>query len=236
MDDIRVSFLLQNEEPVVRAEVDLLGRIDLCKLLSVRSPGARRSQKNIPGFFWMAQTGEHVKYESRLEMAVLKSVDHERALVGAIAQPLILSFTQDGKKRRHTPDFLFPLKDGGALLVNVTPTRRLTNERNRLNFKLCEVVSDQLGWEYVTRNEPTPTYAANINWLNGYRRPPWLLDRYRDELLKRATDQLTVGEALRDLQPDAFVRPVLFHLMWTREIGFDRNELLSDNTKLQREV
>lgn len=178
MDEIRVSFLFQNEAPVIRAEIDLLGRIDLCKLLSVRSPGARRSQKNIPGSFWMDQTRENIKYESRLEMAILKTVDRERALVGANCPATNLLLHARRKKRKHKPDFLFPLKGGGALLVNVTAMRRLTNERNRLNFKLCEAISDQLGWEYVTRNEPTPIYASNINWLNGYRRPPRLLDRY----------------------------------------------------------
>ena len=236
MENIRVSFLLENEDPVDRAEIESLGAVDLCKLQGVRSPGAHRSQTNIPGYFWMAQTEQHVWYESRLEMMILKTIDHERDVGAAISQPLLLSFEIDGKKRRHVPDFLFPLKVGSALLVNVTSKRRVNDERNCRNFEACREVADRLGWEYVTRTEPTQVYAVNVKWLNGYKRPPWLLDRYRAELLRRAEGGLTVAEVLRDLEPDAFARPALFHLIWARQIGFDSNELLSDETKLWRRL
>jgi len=236
MDDVRVSFVLMNEKPIVKAEIEVLSRIDLCKLLSVRSFSARSTQEHKPGFFWMAQTGQHVPYESRLEMMILKTVDHERRVRAAISQPIVLHFVRGGKWRRHVPDFLFPLQECGALLLNVTASRRLEVERNRVNFEFCAAVSERLGWEYVTRTEPSPVYAANSTWLNGYRRPPWLLERYRDELLKRATSGLTIEEALRELQPEAFARPALFHLMWTREIDFDRNEILTDETKLSKGI
>jgi hypothetical protein len=184
----------------------------------------------------MAQTGKHVQYESRLEMMILKTVDHERKIRAAVSQPLEFSFTHDGKKRRHVPDFLFSLEERGALLLNVTERRRLTVDRNRINFELCAAVCERLGWEYATRTEPTQIYATNIIWLNGYRRVPWLLERYREELLRRASARCTVEEALQGLQPESFVRPILFHLIWAREIGFDRNELLTDESKLWRET
>jgi len=234
MDNIRVSFLLEDEDPIDRAEIDALGAVDPCKLKSVRSPGAHRTQKNIPGYFWMAQTEQHVWYESRLELMILKTIDHEREVRGAISQPLLLSFEINGKKRRHVPDFLFPLKSGSALLLNVTSKRRLTAERNCENFEVCRSVADRLGWEYVTRTEPTLIYAANVKWLNGYKRPPWHLERYRAQLLHRAEEGLTIAQVLRDLDPDALARPALFHLMWARQVGFDSSELLSDETRLWR--
>ena len=232
MDDLRVSFIPSAGEPVAGREIELLGKIELPALLSVRTPGAHRKQGHIPGYFWMAQIDDHIWYESRLEMMILKTIDHERDIRGAISQPFLLSFRYEGKKRTHVPDFLFPLKEGRALLVNVKLARYLNHQKNRINFAACQVVADRLGWEYVTRTEPPPEYAANIKWLNGYRRSPWLLEKFRAELLRRTAGSATIGEVLRDLEPAAFARPVLFYLMWSRQICFDSSVVLSDSTKL----
>jgi len=232
MEHPRVSFIAANEQPAEDEEIELLGKIDLRSLLSVRRPRAHRKQKHIPGYFWMAQTDQLVWYESRLEMFILKSIDHERSVSGAISQPFLMSFRREGKTRRHTPDFLFPLCDGGALLVNVTSQRHVDDQENQVNFDACKSLADHLGWEYVTRTEPNADYAANIDWLNGYRRSPWLLEKFRTQLLQRASETTTIGQILLGMEPDAFARPALFHLMWKREILFDSSTPLSDSTEL----
>lgn len=232
MDDFRVSFIPTVGEPVEAREIELLGQVDLTELLSVRHPRVHREQKHNPGYFWMAQLQELLWYESRLEMMILKTIDHERAIRAAIAQPFVLSFRHEGKKKRHVPDFLFLLNEGRPLLINVKLSRYLDHPRNRVNFAAWRVFADQMGWEYVTRSEPTPEYGANVKWMSGYRRPPWLLERFRSDLLSRAVGGATIGDVLRGLEPEAFARPVLYHLLWSRQIRFDKNVLLSDGTPL----
>ena len=232
MEQPRVSFIYGREQRIVDREIELLGKINLDKLRNVRTPGAHRKQKHIPGYFLLAHVEQFVWYESRLEMMILKTVDHERAVRNAIAQPFRLSFRHDGKKRAHVPDFLILSHINRPLLVNVKSARYLDHPGNLINFAACRLVAEALGWEYVTRSEPTADYAANVNWLNGYRRPPWLLPKFQSELLRRAIDQPTIGQILRGLDPEAFVRPALFHLMWKRQIRFDSSVMLSDDTVL----
>lgn len=232
MDTPRVSFIHCDDGPLENVDLEMLGKIDLSKLTSVRTPGVHRKQSHIPGYFWMAQLDEFVWYESRLEMMILKTIDFERSMRSAISQPFLLSFRAEGKTRTHVPDFLFLLRDGRPLLVNVKSARHLNDPGNQIKFSACATIADFLGWEYVTRIEPVLEYRANVNWLTGYRRQPWLLAKYETELLSRARTSPTIAEILRGMEPEALVRPVLFHLMWKHQILFDSNRMLSDATKL----
>jgi hypothetical protein len=232
MDSPKVSLIHRDDGPVENGEIELLGKIDLSKLVSVRTPGVHRDQKHLPGLFWMSQIDDFVWYESRFEMMILKTIDYERSVRAAISQPFLFSFRHNGKRRTHVPDFLFLLRDARPFLVNVKGARHLSNPRNALNFAACAELAEFLGWEYVTRTEPTVEYRANVNWLAGYRREPWLFAKYEAELLRRAADSPTIGQILQGMEPEAFVRPALFHLMWKRRIRFDSSLLLSDESKL----
>lgn len=232
MQKMTVSCLPTGGLSIERREIELLGQIDLSKLASVRTPGVHKAQKHIPGFFWMEQAQDLVWYESRLEMMILKTLDHERDVETVVSQPFLLSFSQDGLTRTHVPDFLILFKDAPPLLVNVKPKRYLDSPRNARSFAACQHLAERLNWEYVTRAEPPPEYATNINWLNGYKRRPFALDQFREELLSRVVGQVSVGTALQGLEPAAFARPVLFYLMWRREISFDAQKVLSDDTVL----
>ncbi len=232
MQKITVSLLLADGEPIERREIELLGRMELRDLVSVRQPGAYKTQKHIPGYFWMEQTKDLLWYESRLEMMTLKTLDYERDIEWAVSQPFLLSFKWEGKNYTHVPDFLLILKDGTRLLVNAKPKRHLSSARSMRSFSACTYLAERLNWEYVTRSEPPPEYATNINWLNGYKRRPFALEKFRNELLDRAKQGLSIGFALRELEPTAFARPVLFYLMWSRQIGFDPTRVLADDTEL----
>lgn len=229
---MRVSCQQAGGPPIEGREPELLGKLDLTKLESVRRPGVHRNQKHIPGFFWMEQTQDLVWYESRLEMLILKTLDHERDVAAVIAQPFLLSFSDESKVRTHVPDFLLVLKNGHSVLVNVKPKRYVDTPRNAKCFAACQHLAERLNWEYITRSEPLKSYAANAIWLNGYKRRPFALHDFRDELLCRIQQHVSIETALQGLEPAALVRPVLFHLMWSREIYFDSTRILSDETIL----
>lgn len=229
---MRVSCQQAGGPPIEGREPELLGKLDLTKLESVRRPGVHKNQKHIPGFFWMEQTQDLVWYESRLEMLILKTLDHERNVAAVIAQPFLLSFPDESKVRTHVPDFLLVLKNGPSVLVNVKPKRYVDTPRNAKSFAACQHLANRLNWEYITRSEPVKAYAANVIWLNGYKRYPFALNNFRNELLRRVQQRVSIKIVLQGLEPAALARPALFHLMWSREIDFDSTKILSDETIL----
>ena len=85
----------------------------------VRSFPSRRGQRNFPGLWWSATTGEHVGFESWLEREHAMMLDFDPAVVAFSSQPFWLLW-RDGKRlRRHAPDFFARLDDGSALVVDV---------------------------------------------------------------------------------------------------------------------
>ena len=206
------------------------------ELLPVRAPAAYKGQSHLPGLFWMSTLDRLVSYESRLEMMVLKQVDFDPSVSAVLPQPLILHFLADGKEYHHIPDYLVWRVGSAPELINVKPHKYVQKERNQRAFAACRVACSQVGWEYSTQTEPSPVVLANLNWLAGFRRPPPDLPRYGPVLIDSAAHPIRIGEILRDVGVPALVRPVLFHLLWTRQLGFDLGEVLSESSVVARDL
>lgn len=75
----------------------------------VRGFPSHRGQRNWPGLWWFASTGEHVGYESWVERDQLMALDADPDVVAAAAQPMWLHWTdgRSGQAVRHAPDFSF---------------------------------------------------------------------------------------------------------------------------------
>ncbi|WP_338781007.1 transposase [Streptomyces sp. DG1A-41] len=67
--------------------------------------------------------GDHVIYESRLELGRLLFADFDPAVQYVVAQPFLLKADIDGKDRRHIPDYLLLTDDGPV--VDVKPTNSM---------------------------------------------------------------------------------------------------------------
>jgi hypothetical protein len=87
-----------------------------------------------------------------------------------------------------------------------------------------------LGWEYVTLSEPNPIFLANLNWLAGYRRIPAKFNDFAAPIIDKAAKRQSIQDLLADVGPEALVRPVLFFLMWKRQIDFDSRSLLTNKS------
>jgi hypothetical protein len=82
-----------------------------------------RGQAHYSGWYWSATMGRHVVYESRLELARLLLADFDRQVAAIAAQPfLVTAPAEDGRARRHVPDFLLVDRSGLVTVVNVKPT------------------------------------------------------------------------------------------------------------------
>jgi hypothetical protein len=80
------------------------------RVLPVRGFASFRGQRNRPGWWWFASTGELVGHESWLERDRLMALDADPEVMGVAAQPMWLHWTDtaSGRVLRHCPGLLCP--------------------------------------------------------------------------------------------------------------------------------
>ena len=188
----------------------------------VRGFPSFRGQRNRPGLWWFATTGEHVGHESWLERDCLMALDADPGVVAVASQPMWLHWTDAGSGRavRHAPDYFARRGDGGGVVIDVRPGQRI-GERDAAVFAATARFCAQVGLEYRRVGELDPVRAANLRWLAGYRHPrhvqPALAARLRSAFAGPAP--LLAGAAAAG-DPVA-VLPVLFGMLWRGELGAD---------------
>lgn len=231
-DEQLISVFLASGLQICKREITLITKFERNELALYREPGVHRTQKHIPGFFWVSQVNELVWYESRLEMFILKQLDFTKKITAVLPQPFCLHFKADGKRKRHIPDFMVWLEGGQRLLINVKPKRHIDKPLNQRSFRACTELCESLGWTYATLSEPSPIFLANLNWLAGYRRIPANFNQFATTIIDKASKRQTVQDLLKDVGPESLVRPVLFFLMWKRQLDFDTRLLLSNTSEV----
>jgi hypothetical protein len=138
------------------------------RVAPVRGFASFRGQRNRPGVWWFATTGEHVGHESWLERDRLMALDADPEVVGVAAQPMWLHWASaSGRLVRHAPDF-FARADGTGVVIDVRPDGRI-GDRDAAVFAATAQVCAQVGWEYQRVGELSPVHGANLRWLAGYR-------------------------------------------------------------------
>jgi hypothetical protein len=191
------------------------------RVAPVRGFASFRGQRNRPGLWWFATTGEHVGHESWLERDRLMALDADPEVVGVAAQPMWLRWTSEsGRSVRHAPDYFARRADGTALVIDVRPDQRI-GDQDAAVFAATARLCAQVGWEYQRAGELGAVHAANLRWLSGYRHPrfaepelaAWLGEVFADEAP-------LLGGAAAAGDPIA-VLPVLFGMLWRGELATD---------------
>jgi len=230
--------VLQLRSPDVReVDVSSVRLRDLEGLLPWRTFRARRGQRHYSGAYWSATTAGHVIYESRLELARLLFADMDPAVEWIVAQPFRLVADVDGKERRHVPDFLLLLRDGGVRVVDVKPLRRLEDPVVSATFEWTRTVLALCGWGFEVWSEPDPVQLTNVRFLAGYRRGWLFAAELVDDADSVAQQGVSIGEAERCLAPrwtSVVARGALMHLLWLGRIQTDLSVPLSSMHLLER--
>ena len=197
----------------------------------VRSFPSYRGQRNWPGWWWSATTGEHVGYESWLERDHAMALDFDREVVAFAAQPFWLLFPIDGRRRSHAPDFFVRHRDGSATVIDCRPDDRI-KPRDAVVFAATASACARVGWSYRRVGALPAVLAQNLRWLSGYRQPRFAVDSTVERL--RAT--FAISRPLLDgaswCGPSAAVLPVLFHLLWHGQLRADLSIPLSESSML----
>ena len=218
----------------VRAGLDQLGGADLERCCPVRSFPSYKGQRNYPGWYWSATMGRRVGFESWVERDHLVALDFDPAVTAVVSQPFWLLWrSPGGKVRRHAPDFFVRVAGGGVLVLDSRPLDRI-GDRDREAFAATRRACELLGWRYAVWGAMDPVVAANHRWLAGYRHPrcgdPGIAARLW-EVFVWDRPLMAGAEAAGD--PIATL-PVLFHLMWRRELAADLTLVLSDRSIVRR--
>jgi len=198
--------------------------------LPVRRFAARKGQQHLSGLWWSATTGGHVGFESWLERDHVMLLDFDPAVTGIASQPFWLRWQNEtGSPVSHVPDFFARRADGSAVVVDCRPAER-RGPRDSAKFEATAQACARVGWEYRLVGAADEIVTANVRWLAGYRHPrhhqPGPADALRQVFAAPAA--LMAGAAAAG-DPIA-VLPVLFHLLWRRELTADLSVPLHPDT------
>jgi hypothetical protein len=186
----------------------------------IRSFPSRQGQRNFPGLWWSATTGEHVGFESWLEREHVMMLDFDPAMVAFSSQPFWLLWHDGKRPRRHAPDFFARQEDGSGLVMDVRADDQIP-DADAEAFEATARACASVGWAYRRVGNPDPVLAGNVRWLAGYRHPRCADDQASAQLMNAFSKPAGLLDGVRAVGDTIALLPVAFHLLWTRALHAD---------------
>lgn len=198
----------------------------------------RKGQAHHSGLYWSSVMGDHVGYESRLELAFLLLADRDRGVRAIYSQPFQLCVALGGRVRRHVPDFLVVGEGGSVTVVDVKPRHRLDDPDVAFVFGWTRELVEGVGWAFEVFSEPPRCLLENVRFLAGYRRR-WQFDA---AVLEEAVAVVAAPSPFADVEravaalagSQPVARGHLLHLLWCGRLRADLGCPLSEATVLER--
>jgi hypothetical protein len=148
-------------------------------------------------------------------------MDFDPAVRAVASQPFWLHWRdEDNRARRHAPDFFARGHDGSAVVIDVRPDDRIP-ERDAQTFAVTAEACEAAGWEYRRSGNLDPVLVTNVRWLSRYRHRRCLVPEVAADLLKIFAGGRGLFEGAELAGDRLRVLPVLFHLMWHRQLAAD---------------
>jgi hypothetical protein len=189
--------------------------------LPVRPFRFEKGLRSFAGWWYFATTGTHVGFESWLERDHLMLMDFDPRVRAVSSQPFWLRWRDsEGRARRHAPDFFARRDDGIGVVVDVRPDDRIP-ARDAETFAVTALACEAAGWEYRRSGDLDPVLVANVRWLSRYRHRRCLVPGIAAVLLDAFAGGRGLSEGAEMAGDRLRVFPVLFHLMWQRQLAAD---------------
>ncbi len=179
--------------------------------------------RNFAGWWYFATTGTHVGFESWLERDHLMLMDFDPAVRAVASQPFWLRWRDEDYLRpaRMRPITSPCRQDGSAVVVDVRPDDRIPG-RDAATFAVTAAACGTAGWEYPAGpGTLDPVLVANVRWLSRYRHRRCLVPQVAAVLLEAFAGGRGLFEGAGLAGDRLRVLPVLFHLMWQRQLTAD---------------
>jgi hypothetical protein len=146
------------------------------------------------------------------------------------SQPFWLHWRdEENRSRRHAPDFFARKGDGTAAVIDVRPDDRVP-AWDAETFAATAEVCGAAGWEYRRAGDLDPVVVANMRWLSRYQHRRCLVPEVAAVLLESFAGGRGLFEGAELAGDRLRVLPVLFHLMWRRQLTADLTAPLGTST------
>jgi len=185
-----------------------------------RSFPSFKGQRNFPGLWWSATTGEHIGYESWVERDVAMLLDFDAEIVAFASQPFWLIWPDQHGERKHAPDFFARRADGTGVVIDVRPDGLVDAEAAEA-FGVTASACQQAGWEFRRTGGPSAVLAANLRWLAGYRHPRCRQPEIADALVEVFVEPAPLFAGAGAVGDRLAVLPTLYHLLWCQVLAAD---------------
>jgi len=186
---------------------------------AVRRFTSHRGQRSFSGLWYFASSDDHVGYESWLERDRLMVLDADPEVVAVASQPFWLCWDDD-RPLRHAPDFFVRRRDGTALVLDVRADDRI-DPGDAVKFAASARACEAVGWRYRRVGALNPVHAANLRWLAGYRHGRYHQLERAGQVRQAFARPTALMEGVTAVGDPLGVLPVLFHLLWRRELETD---------------
>jgi hypothetical protein len=183
----------------------------------VRTVRSYPTQRSIRRDYWVATTRSRIVCESHLERHHAMLMDFDPTVVALAAQPFRLYWPGTRGRRGHVPDFFARRSDGTGVVVDVRPDD-LIGEEDAVAFAATARACALAGWEFERVGWIDSVLFANVKWLAGFRHPRYLVDGTAARLREVFAAPRGLFEGTDAAGDRIAVLPVLYHLMWRREL------------------
>ena len=148
-------------------------------------------------------------------------LDFDPDVVAVASQPFWLSWRDEGRMRRHAPDFFARRVDGAGVVVDVRADERV-EPADVEAFEATARACAQAGWVFRRVGTPDAVLAGNVRWLSRYRHPRCGRRReVADRLLEVFAQPRPLFAGAAEVGDRLAVLPVLYHLMWRQVLAAD---------------
>jgi hypothetical protein len=161
--------------------------------LPVREFRSYKGRRHYSGWYWSSTMGRLVAYESRLELARVMLADQHRDVVAIAAQPFWLAGSDEGRTRRHVPDFLLVDRAGAVTVVDVKAATKLSEPKVQAVFAWTRKVAGWQAWGFEAWSGADQRLLDNLAFLAGYRRPTVIAGELISAVLAAARRQPSIG-------------------------------------------
>ena len=200
------------------------------EVLPARPFRFEKGLRSFAGWWYFATTESHVGFESWLERDHLMLMDFDSGVRAVSSQPFWLRWRDgEGRSRRHAPDFFARMADGTGAVVDVRPDDRVP-VRDAETFAVTAEACEAAGWEYRRAGDLNLVLVANVRWLSRYRHRRCLVPGIAAVLVEAFAGGRGLFEGAELAGDRLRVLPVLFHLMWQRQLAADLTAPLGTST------
>lgn len=205
--------------------------------------GAARARKitnagnrKVIGKFPSLKMNAVIWWESQLERDYIYLLEIDPEVLSYGEQPFTISYTDKGKPRRYTPDFVVT-RPKKTQVVEVKPSNQAQTEKNLNLFRKIAPICTANNQEFVVVTElriRVQPRLNNIKLLYKYARVPLSLSNYLDCLQYfHSTEPIRLLNAERDLKERGINRSLLLRLLWCGFLVTDLMQPLNAESLIQ---